>query len=58
VMVDLPSRCSAADVVARALRAGVAISAWNASRIRAVLHGDIDDTMVAEATARLQELLR
>lgn len=58
VMVDLPARVTATDVVARAKTAGVAISAWNASRIRAVLHGDIDDAMVAAATARLQEVLR
>lgn len=58
VMVDLPARISAADVVARAKAAGVQISAWNATRIRAVLHGDIDDAMAAEATARLCDVLQ
>lgn len=58
VMVDLPARITAADVVTRAKTAGVAISAWHASRIRAVLHGDITDAMAADATARLQEVLR
>ncbi|MBA3855109.1 MAG: hypothetical protein C0503_11895 [Gemmatimonas sp.] len=58
IMVDLPARLKAADVVAAARTAGVAISAWNASRIRLVLHGDIDDTMLATATARMQEVLQ
>ena len=58
VMVDLPARLRAHDVVARAKTAGVAISVWNASRIRIVLHGDIDDAMAADAAARLQEVLR
>lgn len=57
VMVDLPARLPAADVVARAKSAGVLISAWNATRIRAVLHLDIDDAALATATERLQEVL-
>lgn len=57
VMVDLPARLRAADVVQRARSAGVLISAWNARRIRAVLHLDIDDAALATATARLQEVL-
>lgn len=58
VMVDLPARISAAEVVTRAKAAGVQISAWSATRIRAVLHGDIDDAMAADATARLCDVLR
>ncbi len=58
VMVDLPSRIGAADAVARAKAAGVLISAWHASRIRAVLHGDIDDAAIAQATAGLCEVLQ
>lgn len=58
VMVDLPARISAAEVVTRAKAAGVQVSAWNATRIRAVLHGDIDDGMAADATARLCEVLQ
>lgn len=58
VMVDLPARISAAEVVARAKAAGVQVSAWNATRIRAVLHGDIDDAMAADATARLCDVLQ
>lgn len=58
VMVDLPARISAAEVVTRAKAAGVQISAWNATRIRAVLHGDIDDAMAADATARLCDVLQ
>lgn len=57
VMVELPARLQAADVIARAREAGVLVSQWNATRIRAVLHLDIDDAACATAVARLQELL-
>lgn len=57
VMVDLPSRLDAATVTARARDAGVLVSPWNATRVRAVLHLDIDDAACATAVARLQEVL-
>ncbi len=58
VMVDLPKRLDAFTVTARAREAGVLVSPWNATRIRAVLHLDIDDAACATAVARLQEVLR
>lgn len=58
VMVDLPPRLTSADVVARARAAGVLIGGWSATRIRVVLHLDVDDAMLAEATARLCDVLR
>lgn len=42
VMVDLPAAIAAADVVALARKAGVLITAWTPSRIRAVAHLDVD----------------
>jgi threonine aldolase len=58
VMVELPSRLKAEAVIARAREAGVLVSQWNATRIRAVLHLDVDDAACATAVARLQEVLR
>ncbi|MBX3175068.1 MAG: aminotransferase class I/II-fold pyridoxal phosphate-dependent enzyme [Gemmatimonadaceae bacterium] len=58
VMVDLPSRHTAFDVVTRAREAGVLVTPWSATRIRAVLHLDVDDAALATALARLQEVLR
>lgn len=58
VMMDLPPRLSAPAVVARAREAGVLVTPWNATRVRAVLHLDIDDAACADAVARLQEVLR
>lgn len=58
VMVDLPNRLDAFTVTARAREAGVLVSPWNATRVRAVLHLDIDDAACATAVARLQEVLR
>ncbi len=58
VMVDLPPRLDAATVTTRARAAGVLVSPWSATRIRAVLHLDIDDASCATAVARLQEVLR
>lgn len=58
VMVDLPDRLNAFDVVARAREAGVLVTPWSATRIRAVLHLDIGDAVLATAIARLQEVLR
>lgn len=57
VMVDLPDRLDAGRVVARAKERGVAITAWNARRVRIVFHLDVDDAALATATAALQEAL-
>ncbi len=58
VMVELPPRLHTDTVVARARDAGVLVSAWNATRLRAVLHLDVDDADCANAITRLQEVLR
>ena len=49
LMVDLPSGVTATDVVARCAEQGVKISAWNASRVRAVTHLDVDKVAVRRA---------
>lgn len=58
VMVDLPARLNANTVTSRAREAGVLVSPWSATRVRAVLHLDVDDAACATAVARLQELLQ
>jgi hypothetical protein len=47
-MVDLPAPVVPA-VVARAASAGVRVSPWSATRLRAVTHRDADDDAVARA---------
>jgi threonine aldolase len=54
VMVDLPPSVAATDVVARAKQAGVLITAWTPTRVRAVAHLDVD----AAAMARAAEVVR
>lgn len=49
VMIDLPSGITSGAVVAAARDEGVLISAWNASRVRAVAHLDVDAAAVARA---------
>jgi threonine aldolase len=56
VMVDLPAPVVPA-VVARAAAAGVRVSPWSATRLRAVTHRDADDADVARAGAVLAEAL-
>jgi threonine aldolase len=58
VMVELPPRLQAGTVLSRAREAGVLVGQWNATRIRAVLHLDVDDAACATAVARLQEILQ
>ena len=48
VMVDLPAPAVPA-VVARAASAGVRVSPWSATRMRAVTHRDVDDADVSRA---------
>jgi threonine aldolase len=48
LMVDLPAPVVPA-VVARAATAGVRVSPWSATRLRAVTHRDVDDAEVARA---------
>lgn len=57
VMVDLPAGVSSAEVVRRAGRQGVLITAWNASRVRAVTHLDVSRDAVSAAAATLAKVL-
>jgi threonine aldolase len=54
LMVDLPSGMTSSAVVAGAAEQGVRITPWNATRIRAVTHLDVD----AEAVDRAGTVLR
>ena len=49
VMVDLPDGVSAADVVRTAALAGVRVSAWTPTRVRAVTHLDVSADEVGRA---------
>jgi threonine aldolase len=49
VMVDLIAGQTADEVVAHARAAGVQIGAWTPTRLRCVLHLDIDDAALAQA---------
>ena len=49
VMIDLPAGLAAPDVVARCAEHGVKVTAWNASRVRAVTHLDVDRAAVRRA---------
>jgi len=42
VMIDLPPGITADRVATRCAERGVKISPWNASRVRAVTHLDVD----------------
>ena len=57
VMVDLPARANAFDVVKRAAEQGVLLTPWSATRIRAVTHLDVGDQDVRRAGRALVELL-
>lgn len=50
-MVDLPAHVDAAALVARAADAGVLITPWSASRVRAVTHLDVGRAAVEQAAA-------
>jgi threonine aldolase len=54
VMVDLPAGVTSSAVVAAAKDDGVLLSPWNASRVRAVTHLDVD----ADAAARAGQIVR
>ena len=57
VMIDLLAGQQADRVVARAQAAGVLITAWHDTRVRAVLHLDVEDAAVVRAGAVLVEAL-
>ncbi|MCC6245208.1 MAG: aminotransferase class I/II-fold pyridoxal phosphate-dependent enzyme [Gemmatimonadaceae bacterium] len=56
LMIDLPSP-TAAQVVERAREEGLLISAWNATRLRAVTHLDAQAGLVAQAAIMLAKAL-
>ena len=58
VMIDLVDGQTAEQVVERARAAGVLVTDWNPTRIRCVLHLDIDAAACARAAAALAEALR
>ena len=49
VMIDLPPGIPAPGVVSRCAAKGVKVTAWNATRVRAVTHLDVDAVMVKRA---------
>ncbi|HEX8848583.1 MAG TPA: GntG family PLP-dependent aldolase [Gemmatimonadaceae bacterium] len=49
VMLDLPPGITAATLSARCAEQGVKISPWNATRVRAVTHLDVDAPQIARA---------
>ena len=49
VMIDLPAGVPAPGVVSRCAAFGVKVTAWNATRVRAVTHLDVDAAMVRVA---------
>lgn len=57
VMIDLPSGITASEVAARCAEKGVRISPWNASRVRAVTHLDVDKAAVRRAGEVLASVL-
>ena len=58
VMLDLVGGQTAAAVVERARALGVLCTPWHATRVRCVLHLDVDDVAVARAGELLAEALR
>lgn len=58
LMVDLPPERPATEVVVRAKAGGVLVIPWSLTRIRCVLHLDIDDAACDRAAEVLLEALR
>jgi len=57
VMIDLPAGTTASDVAARCAEQGVKLSPWNASRVRAVTHLDVDRAGIKRAGEVLASVL-
>jgi threonine aldolase len=57
VMLDLPPELDAFDVVRCAGEAGVLLTPWSRSRIRAVMHLDVDESAVRRAAETLARVL-
>lgn len=58
VMLDLTAGQQAVDVVAKAKAAGVLVTMWHRTRVRCVLHLDIDDVALRRAITVLVEAVR
>jgi hypothetical protein len=56
-MIDLPAGVTSADVAARARAAGVLISPWTNTRVRAVAHLDADTAAVRRAAEVVREAI-
>ncbi len=57
VMIDLPAGVASGDVVAQAKLAGVLITPWSGTRVRAVAHLDADTAAVQRAAAVVRETI-
>jgi len=57
VMIDLPAGVSSTAVVAAAKEAGVLLSPWNPTRVRAVAHLDADTAAVTRAATVVREVI-
>jgi threonine aldolase len=57
LMIDLPARANAFDVVRRAAERGLLVTPWSATRIRAVTHLDVNGSDIERAGTLLVELL-
>jgi threonine aldolase len=58
VMIDLPAPRTSVAFVAAASARGVALSPWNATRVRAVFHLDVSGTDVLAASEVVSDLLQ
>lgn len=57
VMIDLEDGLGAMDVLDRARAQGVLVTPWHPTRVRCVLHLDVDDAQLERAAGVLRELL-
>ncbi len=57
VMVDLPGRLNAFSLVERVAKAGILVTPWSATRIRAVTHLDVGPEEVEEAGQTIARML-
>jgi threonine aldolase len=57
VMIDLPPDCASAEIVAAATAHGVGVTAWHATRLRAVFHLDVSTAQAATAAEALVAIL-
>ena len=58
VMIDLPPGTTASSVAARCAEQGVKVSPWNATRVRAVTHHDVDRAGIQRAGEVLAAVLQ